>query len=211
MQFDYLQKLWDYCLYCPVCHQNDRTMHVSVGPDTVVDMYYWLQDRNLLLMQCHYHHNTMIYSVEYRVDCTNNTFEVEVSDAKLINGFNTAVREYKKVEQAYFYFYVQSSCEKCQGTSCYGADIELDMLNKKISNIGVERETLAIANEQDSFLLSILYDSNTMLVSRSTNPNPYARFVMFDDPNVIKLPLVNMDLSNTDKVISKLKTLIIFS
>jgi hypothetical protein len=209
MQFNTLQDLWNYCVYCPVCRQNDRTMHVSVGPDTVVDLYYWLYEKGTLLMQCHYHHNTMIYSVEYLIDCLGNTFDVKVSDAKLANGFNAAVREYKKVERAYFFFYIQSSCENCQSASCYGTDIEMDMLGRKITNIGVERETLAISNDQDSFLLSILYDSQTMLVSRLSQ-NPCENIAMAND-KVIQLPLANMDLSNTDKVISKIKTLILFS
>ena len=101
----------------------------------------------------------------------------------------------------YFYFWIQGSCPACGCASTHGADLELDLLDKKISNIKLERESVYLAN---TYHVSLFHDSDTMLVSRSSSDSE-------DDSKTIKLPLIRLDLSEPDKVINRIKTLILFS
>src|SRR6202790_4152350 len=131
MQFNTLQELWDYCERCPVCHQNGRTMSVSVGPDAVFNLYYWHQDKATLLLQCEYYHKSTVYSIEYTINCLSNSFTVQVSPGKTLTGFTVPSRN--KINEAYFYFYIQGICDLCGNSASYGNDIELDMLNKLVA------------------------------------------------------------------------------
>lgn len=181
-------------------------MLVSVGPDAVFSLNSFSKQDSVLELQCEYDKKSNIYSVEYKIDCNTNHFDVKVTNVRE-NMPETRLPE-AKVTRAYFYFYIQSNCQGCDCSTAHGADLELDILDKKISNIQLERESFWLLNEADKYHISILHDSNVMKVTRCYGID---EFDFREDDKAISLPIVNLDLSNQQKVVSKIKTLILFS
>lgn len=206
--FNNVQELWDYCATCPICMRHCREVVVSVGPDGVfILVAAQKRDNGTLFLQCTYKNKRNVYSVNYDINCLDNTFTVDVPYVRELAPGETANTE--KVKKAYFYFFIEGLCRECHCTSAHGLDLELDILDKKISNIGLERESFYLLEGKDKFHVSPIHDRNVMLVSRCYPDDEGISFIESD--KTIELPLVKLDLSDQDRVVNKLKTLILFS
>lgn len=204
--FNSMQELWDYCSLCPICQLNKRDITISVGPDSVFTLTGFKKKDNSLKLECAFKKKQNVYTVEYDINCETNHFKIDVTDVKVI------IEETKlpihRVTEAYFYFYIQSRCPECECSSAHGADLELDIVDKKISNIELERESFWLLKESDKFHITVIHDRNVMLVSRCHGLDD---FDYREDEKTIELPLVKLDLSNQPKMVNKIKTLILFS
>lgn len=205
-QFANIQELWDYCAYCPICLRNCREIAVSVGPDGAFILVTSKKQETSLFLQCTYKNKRNVYSVNYDINCLDNTFKVDVSHVREIMAgeINT-----ERVKKAYFFFFIEGLCRDCSCTSAHGLDLELDIVDRKISNIGLERESFYLLEGKDKFHVSPIHDRNVMLVSRCYPDDEGIGFIESD--KTIELPLVKLDLSDQDRVVNKLKTLILFS
>lgn len=206
-QFATIQELWDYCAYCPICLRNCREVVVSVGPDGAFILVTAKKQENALYLQCTYKNKRNVYSVNYDINCLDNTFKVDVSHVREIapgEEINT-----DRIKRAYFFFFVEGLCRECHCTSAHGVDLELDIVDRKISNIGLDRESFYLLEGKDKFHVSPIHDRNVMLVSRCYPDDEGIGFIESD--KTIELPLVKLDLSDQDRVVNKLKTLILFS
>jgi hypothetical protein len=206
--FNTVQELWNYCSFCPICQEDCRDVLISVGPDAVFELLSSEKEDGFLNMGCTFRNKKNIYSVQYKINCQDNSFTVEVTDVQLLS--SAAQIPTKKVEEAYFYFYLQSSCPKCQSAFTYGTDLELDILDRKITNIEVEREGFYLLKEIDKYHLTAIYDRNIIIVSRCyASADNELEFE--EDDKKIELPMVKLDFSNQTKLVNKIKTLILFS
>lgn len=203
--FNNVQELWDYCETCPICMRRCREVVVSVGPDgRFILVSAQKQDNKTLFLQCTYKNKRNIYSVNYDINCLDNTFKVEVPYVQELPPGEVPNPE--RVKKAYFYFYLEGLCRECNCTSAHGQDLELDILDKKISNIGLERESFYLLEGKDKFHVSPIHDRNVMLVSRCYPDDEGLGFI--ESEKTIELPYVKLDLSDQDRVVNKLKTLI---
>lgn len=202
-----VQEVWNYCLFCPVCQKSCRTIQVSVGPDDAFTISSFDKSDKDLLLRCVFRYRRIKYSVEYLVDVENNSFEIE--SQKIDDGFdNHQDIDVDKAKRALFYFYIQSHCKLCNGASSFSSDIEFDLFTRTVSNFGIERESYYIKNENTKFHITLLHDRNVMIFS-SANVSKDGLIEIYGKP--IELPLLNLDFSNTDKIINRIKTLILFS
>jgi hypothetical protein len=206
-----IQKLWNYCLFCPICQDSCRTIRISVGPDRTFEFLSFKKGEHILDVSCLYKKNFYKYQVDYLIDCDNNIFKVNVFEVPNIDArFHNPekVRDVASlIKEAYFFFHIESDCVVCGCSQTHGLDLEFDTIEKTISNIGLERESIFLMKNTDKFHITLIYDSNIMLVSRlikSEGP-------IEEDSKALELPLVNFDFTNIDKVISKIKTFILFS
>lgn len=205
--FNSVQELWDFCAYCPICQRNCREVTVSVGPNAVFILVSSQKKDNALFLQCTYKNNRNIYSVDYNINCLDNTFKVDVPKVQeLAPG---EIVNTKRVKEAYFFFFLEGLCQECNCTSAHGTDLELDIVDKKISKIGLERESFYLLEGKDKFHISPIHDRNVMLVSRCYVDDEQIGFTESD--KTIELPMVKLDLTDQDKVTNKIKTLILFS
>lgn len=206
--FNNVQELWDYCETCPICMRRCREVVVSVGPDgAFILVAAQKQNNGSLFLQCTYKNKRNVYSVNYDINCLDNTFKVEVPYVRDLAPGEVANPE--KVKKAYFYFYIEGLCRECHCTSAHGQDLELDIVDKKISNIGLERESFYLLEGKDKFHVSPIHDRNVLLVSRCYPDDEGIGFIESD--KTIELPFVKLDLSDQERVVNKLKTLILFS
>lgn len=205
-QFENIQELWDYCAYCPFCMRNCREMAVSVGPDNVFILVEFKKQNHRLLLECTFKSKRHIYNVDYDINCLDNSFDVTVPRVQEVPAGETANPD--KAKKAYFFFFIEGICRECSCTSAHGADLELDLLGKQISNIELERESLYFLECEDKFHVSPIHDRNVMLVSRCYVDD---EFGISDSEKTIELPLVKLDPTDQAKTVSKIKTYILFS
>jgi hypothetical protein len=113
-----------------------------------------------------------------------------------------------RVTKAYFYIYIHSKCNECKCSLSDTIDLEFGIVDKKITNIQLDREVFRLLNEVDKFNITVIHDGNIMLVSRCYE---FDEEDYDEDSKAIRLPLVKLDLLNQAKVVNKIKTLILFS
>jgi hypothetical protein len=189
-----VQELWSYCLYCPICKDVCRDVSVSVGPDDQFQVVFSDKDNHILSVQCLYKNKDKKVHVTYLIDCLKNTFEIEGGDESLA--------------KTYCYFYIQSDCRRCDATHTNGTDLELNLEDKQVYNIGIEREGIYLLNTKDKYHITMSYDNNTMLVSKCFQDD---EGMIIDDNKVARLPLVKIDFSKPRKAANRIKTLLVFS
>lgn len=190
---------------CPLCQNTERDIILTVGPDVNFGITSYDKIETQLKIVCNYRRTEFeksgLHTATFLIDCAQNTFQVEAA------GSETEIVE--AAQQAYFFIYLHANCERCFESYLNSADLEFDAEKKSISNIQMDREGIYIAHEKDKFHISMSHDRNVMSVSRVYYHAELDTEI--DDENIIDLPLVNLDLSNPEKVISKIKTLILFS
>ena len=189
-----VQELWSYCLYCPICKDTCRDISVSVGPDDDFQVVFHEKEDQFLNIQCIHKHNNKQTNVTYHIDCLKNTFEIVDGDPFLA--------------KTYCYFYIQSDCRRCDATHTNGTDLELNLEEKRVYNIGVEREGIYLLSTKDKYHITMSYDVNAMLVSKCFEDD---EGMIIDDNRVCKLPIVNLDFSKPRKTAHRIKTLLVFS
>lgn len=197
-----LQELWDYCLYCPVCKDTVRTIHVSVGPDDAFILKSYKKNKNILELRCAVRLKKREFKVNYNINCQDNSFEFDISDPE------SCEVEVNKASAPYFYFYIQSDCKKCLATHTNGRDLELDLFNNKITNIGIEREGIYLLDQKTKYHITLVYDIDEMIISRCYENESG---VIIDDNKPFQIPIIDLDFSDPVKVTNKIKMMLLFS
>lgn len=218
--FETLQELWNYCSFCPVCQGHCRKISISVGPDNIFKFVTYNKEDNLLKLYCTYRQRKQDkYKANYIINTLTGKFGVEVVD--IIDVPNIEMNadtnldeeeQYRlrvKVSKTFFYFYINGECEACNSTSISSNDIELSHDNHLVTNMGIEREGVFIILSKDKYHLTILYDSNKILINKCSIDKQ--TFEIIDDGKTFECPLVNFDFSDLHKAVNKIKTIITFS
>lgn len=191
--FKTLQELWSYCLWCPVCLDICREVDVSVGPDDF-EVVSFEKENEFLTIRAKYKKDKKSIPITHIINCVSNVFSIDCASPELRN--------------FYWYFYVQSDCRKCNNTYTNSTDLELDTKNKKICDIGVEREGIYLLSTKDKYHVTMSHDTNRMLVSKCSEDKDG---MIVDNIKVCTLPIVDIDFSKPRKAANKIKTLIVFS
>jgi hypothetical protein len=202
-KFDSIQDLWSYCLFCPVCRNSSREVQIAVGPDDVFLIDKFEKTDSNLILDCIFFTRKQKYFIKYNINCNDNSFISEISDPvpTLIN--------IDRAPAPYFYFYLLGACRECNASYINGADIELNLLNKTIFNIGVEIEGVYLLKEKSKFHIIYEYDNNNMIISRCYIDQVDGRIV--DENKPFHCPVMILDFSNQSKAVNRLKTILVFS
>lgn len=205
-----LQELWDFCEFCPICCESCRTITIDVGPDRAFKLISYSKINVDLIMTCRFKSKGEQYNIIYKIDCLTNNFSVDVSEPISFSSLPSLEdNDYvHSAARAYFYYYINADCKKCNGSYASTSDMEINFLKKKIENFSIDRETFHLLRDKDKFHVSLHHDQNSMLISKCIVD---AVGQILDDNKIFKCSLINLDLSNYDKVINKIKTLIFFS
>jgi hypothetical protein len=197
-----VQELWSHCLFCPICQDITRDVHVEVGPDDAFQLVKFEKNNHILTLHCSFRAFKKKQSVKYHINCLDNSFKVDIGESTPDETPTTAARPY-------FFFYIQSDCKECNSSHTNGSDLELDMLNSVVSNIGVEREGIYLLNEKNKFHITLCHDDNEMLISKCFEDEQTGEIL--DDNKPFNFPIIEFDFSNQKKVINKIRTLLVFS
>lgn len=199
--FNNLQELWDYCAFCPVCQESCRKVQPQIGPTN-----YSVQSieklGNILEIKTSIRFRGGKFAVDFNIDCMSNTVQSTIT-AHPDDGDEPP----QGANRAFTFLRLSSDCEKCGCTHSNSGEMEIPF-NGTISSVSLDREGLYLLELDDKFHLTLIYDRRAMLVSRCyMEPGSMA----IDDNKVLELPLVRFDFTNMDKVVNKIKTLILFS
>ena len=219
-QFNTVQELWSYCLYCPICKDTCREIDISVSPDRYFKLISFKKQDNFLHIFCTSRQKKRdVYKINYHINCQNNKFAVDVfeiieTDPQEMNADTSLDEEEKfrlreRASRAYFYFYINSSCRKCGYTYTNSVDLETNAAEKTVFNIGVEREGIFVLLPNDKYHLTMSYDNGTTLINKC-ELDPYNNELR-DVGKTFECPVINFDFSNLEKVVNKIKTIITFS
>ena len=191
-----IQDLWLYCLLCPIC-KNKRDIDLLVGPDENFRLISFDKLDDKLILKCYFTSRRQKFTIDYTIDCINNDFELVFGKPKEVDQSATGA------SAPYFYFYINSECKMCDATWTNSSDLELDILNKKITNIGLERESVRCLTHNRKYQIELDYENNLLIinnVNRGVAVMPAFNF-----------PLIDLDLTNQEKLFRKISTILTFS
>ena len=121
--FDTFQKLWNYCLYCPICKNYNRNINVSVGPDDNFELMGCCKVGSEVRILCKYYHQGWRGSsclITFIINTTNNTYEVKTSGTPPATDV---------AKDSYFFCYLQ----------IYSCLVKLFFITFKINSIFLSR------------------------------------------------------------------------
>lgn len=196
-----IQELWEHCLYCPICKESCREMSVSVGPNETFKIISFKKKNELLHLTCKLFCQKLKYIVHYTVNCNDNSFDVKFS------ALEDSLSDANNILSSYFYFYVQGSCKKCNCSSAHSSDLKLDMENKKIVTIGLDREGVYLLDRDDSFHVDLQYDVNKTFISKCIKER---NGEIVDYPGHM-YDLIKVNFMEPDRAINKIKIFLTFS
>jgi hypothetical protein len=197
-----LQQLWSHCLFCPVCQDITRSIYISVGPDEATELQSFKKDNHILHLHCQLNLGNRKFFNKYQINCLDNSFTFDISEPEL------SERSVTRASSAYFYFIINSDCRKCNSSYSNSGDLEFDFLNHKITNVGIERDSVYLLNQKDKFHITTMYLDKEMIISQCYQDDDGG---IIDDNKPFTLPIISFDYSKPRKVVNKIKTLLVFS
>lgn len=181
----------------------DRIIDISMGPEVVTELLSYEKVDEVLSLHCDLWIKQVAYTVKFELNCLDNSLKTSfLSERK---------SEKKIVESAKPYFYMQlsSDCKKCGGISHSGTSpIELDINHGKLLNIGLEHESIYFLQPKDKYHVTFEYKKNMMYITRCVLEPDGS---ILDENSIFKFPIINLDLTNQEKCVNKIKTILIFS
>lgn len=212
MIFKNVKELIAYCKLCPVCN-NERNFIINVGPDDpgqsstdVIKLNEFRLEDEFLILDVDVRILSSKYKITFKINTIDNTFLTTIPQAVPLSSYEEATTGAKK---AGMYFAIYSSCES-DHASAHSLEMNLDLIKRRItSDIGMDEEGRALfVGENSMFYLEYFYEKDTITLSKcavedQNNPVRWGK--------EITLPMANFDFSNKEKLIFKLKTLMLFS
>ncbi len=201
-KFNILQEVWSYLLFCPLCRDMTRDIHVAAGPGEELEVKTFKKVNETLFVKCLVKKPSSNYKIAFHIDCTRNNFvlTIQVPEGKQPPILKNPTR---------CYLYLLSDCKKCGNSNTNSSDIELDLLQKKISNIGIELEGMYFLTGKSKYHLTLNHTDGQLLVSRCIEDPETGGII--DENKTISFPLSHFDFSKPKKVINRIRTLLVFS
>lgn len=197
-----IQELWSYCLFCPICQDMTREIHVGIGPDEAFELFEFEKNNHILTLKCGFYCKDKMRSIKYDINCLNNSFDMDITESVISS------RNVSGAKSSYPYFWLNGNCRVCNASHISSGDVELNVLNKIASNLTLEMEGLSLIKEKDKYYIFIEHSHNTMQISKCFEDE---NGDIIDENNPFKYPIINFDYSNPKKVLNKIKMLLVFS
>ena len=176
---------------------------MSVGPDNI----FLLQDFNYLdnkiKIQGLFKTKKHKYNLIFNISPDNNSFSSQIKEYPAEDN-----DVQNKARKPYFYFYLYSKCRICDLSEANSTDIEIDLLSNQLKNIGLEHENILLLDEQDGFRIEFEYDSNTTLIRKCMISKD---FIKDDNKKALCFSILDLDFADKNKLLNKIKTLVLFS
>lgn len=185
-------------MYCPICQDAVRTVDITVGPDGVMSLDGFSKDGHILMLDCTAKVQSKKYLMFFQINCLDNSFEVDI---KVKTHIGASV---DRASSPFVFFYIQGNCPVCDSANTCSTDLELNLLQKKIVNVGLERESIYLLKEPNKYHVVMAYDSNEMIISRCDKDG-------CDTGNPLSTSLMELDFSDSKKAVQKIKTIVVFS
>ena len=196
--FACIEDMWQNLSFCPICKEFCRKIDLSVGLDTHFSLLSFSKDENELEIKSYLTINYKKYMTIFKLNCLNDKYIFDIYSATSLE--EVTISDF----QIYFYFYMQSFCDVCDSASAYSSDIELDNTTNVVTNIGLESENFTLRKQNEVYKVTLDYLEDRMYVL-PYNEEPFYKEKEF------KYPIISLDVSNQEKAVDKIKTLILLS
>ena len=197
-KFDTFQSLWSYCLYCPICKNISRDMEVIVGPEEGLKLVSWSKQDYIVRLDVRYaKKNSPVYRYYVEINGLNNSYDIK----------NISEHSPDNLNILDFYFYLYANCSDCN-SFINSASIDVFFEENKLPLLEVEQEgfDLKLKNKY-YFHLTLDYERELMLVYKLYKKDD----LYINNGTPCTLPLLNLNWSDANKAINKIKKLLIFS
>lgn len=183
-KFNNLNKLLRY--KCPICNSELENQIYFASPDYEANIP--ILENHKLIMFFYSHDN-------------NFTVEINLKNNKLNFGYtNPDFSLPKKFLENQLFLYLNSVCKNCKSYNYSSCDIDVFLNSKEIGPIYIEREYFFI----DDYKLEYRYNSNsTITFSKKIEKSTQYK-------TLCKIKMIKLDFSNKEKLINKIKAIIIF-
>ena len=198
-----LQQLIDYCAICPVCNKK-RYIDITFGPDIIASVKNFEFGTTLTILIVA-QLKLPKYQLSFNINTQNNIFKADIPQSTTENWEYDKVIDISSRPQFYFHFY--ASCKECGQSAINTKDIFIDFMTKTTSNFGVETESRILHDDDMIFHLSYDWENSEINIWRYKDGEEEATGYR---PN-FSIPIIDLDFSNQEKLITKLKTLHFYS
>ena len=203
-----ISNLWNHCVYCPICKKNCRnicikfllssnrlTNKISVLNTKDIKNFIFSEENNILKLKISIKspHRKYRPPDEYllEINSVNNSIHFENSSTNI---------------QDELLLYIQASCDKCFSYA-YSSNIKLNTITLNAYNIYLKCEDFYLLDYEDKYFLHVDYHSNETYVSRVTL-DKNNEFIFSDKK--YKFPIFDFKSLDQDKIIKKIKTMLMF-
>jgi hypothetical protein len=201
-KFNNVQQLWSYCLFCPICQDVVRDVYVSMGPTEVASVVSQKKEEQYLHIGAAFKMFKKRYKGKIIINCIRNTFDVA------IDSLEDEMLTINRASSSNFYLEVQADCKQCLNTMAVSSDLDIDLMQKTVANISISREGFYFLKGKSKYHVTLDHEANEMTVSKCFEDDSGT---IIDDNKPFTFPLINLDFSNPQKVINRIKTLLVFS
>ena len=191
--FNNINELWNYCSYCPICKLSGRDLSATIISPSLKSLS-WTKDNDKLSIVCETlcdidTDDILKNQINVEIDCANNKILFD----KVLFDTDT-------------FLYLVARC-KCDMSNISSTNMFFE-LGEIVSPIGIEQESVFFMNDKENFHLSVFHTSENILFSKLIKNEFFEN--SFINDTIITAPIFHMDLDDSEKCISKLKTIMVF-
>lgn len=198
--FNSLQELWSYSLYCPVCKNMDRRIDLTVGKDDWFRLVEFRKINQILTIIMERPQERHIRT-KVEIDCVTNKDSRYTYDTS-----GKPVKEYP----TFMTISTFSTCDGC-GSITNSEDFIVNFITNRIHlPLNLENEIIVL---NDKKINDKLYTVNFLHLEESVEISIFDKPI--DQTQVLRRPLLvpmfDLDLSSLDKALKRIKTIVLFS
>lgn len=190
-----LKEVWEHCLFCSLCQDVCRNIHVyPLIKNTSLDNL--IKQDNIIEFDCHINNPKKTVKgirIHYKLDAVNNSFEIDMLKSK------------EDVQVPNISMEIFGGCTKCNKTHSISSSFDLEIKSKTIENFGIAKDSVMLFDGNNYYHITTLHYSKQLLVSKCEDDS------YLSEGEAISLPFINLDFTNPRAVLTKIKTLLILS
>lgn len=192
--FNTLQELWGYCAFCPICKKNNRVVYPVAATDFCRIAEFLKEEIALTLL------------VEMENPSKDSKKKCDRTILTIIDCENGSIGS-DSIPPVDFSFYLKSKCENCQSyvTTSF---IDIIYMDKKISNYRISYEEVYYKKTNNKLHVTFCHDIDMIFASKITIDDNNE--ILHED-NGFRCPIINLSLTEHEKITNKIKTFLIFS
>lgn len=187
--FDTLQQLWEELIFCPICLDNSRVPSITAEDGFFIHSFGIDNFKLKISGNNNFSKYISLAPVHFEIDLKTNI-------SRIINHSN--------MDKVCLHF--DAECNKCH--SYVRSFITVYFKTETISNIKIYSEDVYLFNDSHKYHITFLYHDNYMLISSLEIDQTGT---LIDKNKVLRRAIINLDLSDVDKAINKIQTILVFS